>query len=259
MEEKPIRAVVFDVGGTLLTFEASEEADRAYIAHTLGFLNAHGILLGADPDAVLQGIVRGAKRYKQFTEIDLVELDCDTIWEQYMLAEFDIAPGQLTGLGEQLSFLYDMEKRRLAPRAGLRETLEALRQRGYRLAIISNVMSTTYVPHFLRENGILDYFEDIQMSSLCRIRKPRREIFDRSLAALGLTKEEAAYVGDTISRDIRGARAAGWRYMIQIDNPAAYHRDTAFAGQFPPDFRISSLPELPALMDRIRQPGPQGI
>lgn len=254
MEEKPIRAVVFDVGGTLLTFEASEEADRAYIAHTMAFLNAHGILIGADPEAVLHGIERGAKRYKAFTEADLVELDCDTIWAQYMLDGFDIAPGQLAGLGEQLSFLYDMEKRTLAPRAGLHETLDGLRQRGYRLAIISNVMSTTYVPHFLRENGILDYFEDIQMSSVCRIRKPRREIFDRSLEALGLGPDEVAYVGDTISRDIRGVRNAGWRYMIQIDNPAAYHRDSAFTGQFPPDFMVSSLPELLPLLDEIRQP-----
>ena len=114
---------------------------------------------------------------------------------------------------------------------------------GYRLAIISNVMSTTYIPHFLRENGISEFFEDIQMSSLCRIRKPRPEIFGRSLAALGLTKEEVVYVGDTISRDIRGARAAGWP-VIQIDNPAAYHRDTAFVGQFPPDARIEKLEEL---------------
>ena len=141
-----------------------------------------------------------------------------------------------------------MEKRELAPREGLHETLTARRDLGYRLAIISNVMSTTYIPHFLRENGISEFFEDIQMSSLCRIRKPRPEIFGRSLAALGLTKEEVVYVGDTISRDIRGARAAGWP-VIQIDNPAAYHRDTAFVGQFPPDARIEKLEELVGLLD----------
>lgn len=248
MEEKQIKAVVFDVGGTLLTFQATEEADRMYITHTMAYLNQHGILLGADPDEVMKHIEAGAKRYKRFTEEDLIELDCDTIWRDYMLSGFDIPSEQLTGMGETLSFLYDMEKRELAPREGLRETLTALRDRGYRLAIISNVMSTTYIPHFLRENGISEFFEDIQMSSLCRIRKPRPEIFGRSLAALGLTKEEVVYVGDTISRDIRGARAAGWP-IIQIDNPAAYHRDTAFVGQFPPDARIEKLEELVGLLD----------
>ena len=59
MEEKQIKAVVFDVGGTLLTFQATEEADRMYITHTMAYLNQHGILLGADPDEVMKHIEAG--------------------------------------------------------------------------------------------------------------------------------------------------------------------------------------------------------
>ena len=86
-------------------------------------------------------------------------------------------------------------------------------------------MSTTFVPRILEEHGIAQYFETITMSSVCGIRKPRPEIFEIALNEMRIGKEQAAYVGDTISRDVRGVRNAGWPLMIQIDNPRIYHKD----------------------------------
>ncbi len=249
MPVRPIRAVVFDVGGTLLTFRATPLANRRYIAKTTALLEEHGITVQREAEELLSIIDAGAKRYKRFSEEELKELDPDTIWGSFILAELGLPKERFTGLGEPLSFLYDREKREITPRPELRETLDALKARGIRLAIISNVMSTGFIPWFLRENGLEDFFEEIQMSSLSHIRKPNPEMFDRCLDALKLTNRDVLYVGDTLSRDVRGARAAHWP-VVQIDNPAVYHRDAAFVGQVEPDARITDLRELLALLDR---------
>ncbi len=68
-------------------------------------------------------------------------------------------------------------------------------------------------------------------------------------------KEEAAYVGDTISRDVRGVRNAGWPLMIQIDNPRIYHKDEKYRGMgYKADVEIKTLAEiLPAVEEFNRK------
>ena len=56
-------------------------------------------------------------------------------------------------------------------------------------------------------------------------------------------------MGDTLSRDVRGARNAGWRLMIQIRNPGAARRDAGLehAG-LRPDYLIDGLEEIPGII-----------
>ena len=63
---------------------------------------------------------------------------------------------------------------------------------------------------------------------------------------MGLKPSELAYVGDTISRDVRGVRNAGWRMMIQIENPLIAHRDAGLENAgYKPDYLIRDLAEVP--------------
>ena len=87
------------------------------------------------------------------------------------------------------------------------------------------------------------------LSSATGIRKPDPEIFRVAERAMDLKPEELAYVGDTLSRDVRGVRNAGWRCMIQIRNPSIAHRDTAFTGTgLAPDVLIHDLAEIPGVV-----------
>ena len=159
-----------------------------------------------------------------------------------------------TGLGEELCYMFDRYRKHIVKREGLKETLEALRQRGYRLGVISNIMSTTFVPRILKEHGVDQYFETLTMSSVCGIRKPRPEIFEIALNEMRIGKEQAAYVGDTISRDVRGVRNAGWPLMIQIDNPRIYHKDEKYRGMgYEPDVKIGSLPEVVTAVEQYNR------
>lgn len=60
----------------------------------------------------------------------------------------------------------------------------------------------------------------VVMSSNAGIRKPDPEIFHIAVDQLGLERKECAYVGDTISRDVIGAREVGLGLVIQMHNPA---------------------------------------
>ena len=210
-----IHAVFFDIGGTVHTQDATPESDRDYIRRLWCFLHMNHIYTAETPEQLLEHINAGAKAYKSYTEQELIELPPDMIWQKFFLKDFDIPAEKLAGLGEELCYMFDRYRKHIVKREGLKETLEALRQRGYRLGVISNLMSTTFVPRILEEHGIAQYFETITMSSVCGIRKPRPEIFEIALNEMRIGKEQAAYVGDTISRDVRGVRNAGWPLMIQ--------------------------------------------
>jgi putative hydrolase of the HAD superfamily len=86
-------------------------------------------------------------------------------------------------------------------------TLEELRWRGFKLAIISNFVDT--LDAVCMTHGLTDYFEVIVSSVGAGAMKPDARIFLKTLARLGVDPKEAWHVGDNYWADVLGARAAG--------------------------------------------------
>ncbi len=250
-QETMIKAVFFDIGGTIHTQKATPECDLSYAQRLWRFLEQHGIRTADAPELLLESINKGAREYKSFSEAELIELNPDEIWQRFMLKDFSIPAEKIEGLGEDLCFMFDRYRKEITRRAGLEEMLQELKRLGYRLGVISNIMSRTFVPRILEEYKISEYFEAVVLSSVCGIRKPRPEIFDIALKETGLKRDEVAYVGDTVSRDVIGVRNACWRLIIQIDNPLTYHKDKKYTGvDFEPDIRIKELTEVVDAVER---------
>lgn len=91
-----------------------------------------------------------------------------------------------------------------------------MKARGYHIGIISNNASLYNVFNMLEEYGIRGCMEDVTVSSVTGYRKPHPEIFRISLRQMQTTAENCVYVGDTISRDIIGAKQAGFGKAVQI-------------------------------------------
>ena len=106
------------------------------------------------------------------------------------------------------------------------------------------------MPHYLMEYGLDTYMECVLLSSVTGVRKPAAEAFRNAERIMGLAPEEFAYVGDTLSRDVRGVRNAGWRLAIQIKNPSVAHRDVGLEGVVAPDYLIEDLAEIPAIIEK---------
>ena len=246
-----IQAVLFDLGGTLHTSSSPPGRELWFARRLLERLADYGISPEASPEALAESLSRNAEIYKQETQLTLRELPAPEIWSRYYLRDYGISAERLAPFAEELSFLYDYERVRVMRRPHLKETMEALHRMGIRLGVISNIISTSVVPHFLREYGIAGYMETVVTSSETGIRKPSPDIFRVAEREMNLRPEELAYVGDTISRDVRGTRAAGWRLMIQIRNPGVAHRDKGLEnGPWKPDYLIDDLAEIPDIIAR---------
>jgi putative hydrolase of the HAD superfamily len=91
-------------------------------------------------------------------------------------------------------------------------TLEELRDRGFALAVISNWDS--HLPRLLEAMGLSPFFRVISVSAIEATGKPGAEIFHRTCARLGVAPAEALHVGDSITDDYEGARAAGLAALL---------------------------------------------
>lgn len=87
--------------------------------------------------------------------------------------------------------------------------LEAFKQAGYRLAIITNGNGEQQRAK-LKATGLEPWFEHVIVSEDIKIAKPDPGIFRASEKALGLGPAELGYVGDREEVDVAGAKAAGW-------------------------------------------------
>ena len=120
---------------------------------------------------------------------------------------------------------------------------KALDRRGYRLGLISNTTSREAVPQALIEYGIKRYFPVVVLSSTSGHRKPGARIFEIATAALGVDPRRSVYIGDRPSRDVVGAKRAGFAMSVLIDDERVEVKEPL--DEFPEtDHTIRSLSEL---------------
>jgi HAD superfamily hydrolase (TIGR01549 family) len=125
---------------------------------------------------------------------------------------------------------------RYDPETPLEETLQALREEGYTLSIVSNCQRG-YVEAFLRGSGLGAYFADYEeWERTCR---PKGENIRLVMERNGF--ERAVYVGDT-GKDEEAARVAGIPFI---------HAAYGFGKAEAPEGVIGSLEELPVLIRRM--------
>lgn len=248
-----IEAVLFDLGGTLHVPRNTPERSVWFAKRLIDRLEEYGIRLETTPEQLSELLRVNSEIYKREAELSLKELPSEIIWNDYFLQDFQIGRERLRPMAEELSFLYDYERPSNMRRGNLVECMESLKAQGVRLGVISNIISRSIVPHFMMEYGLENYMECVITSADTGIRKPSAEIFRLAERAMNLKPSELAYVGDTISRDVRGVRNAGWKLMIQIENPLVAHRDAKMQGLgYEPDYKIKDLMEIPEIIARCR-------
>jgi putative hydrolase of the HAD superfamily len=123
------------------------------------------------------------------------------------VGEVEIAPADQEAVGESIHRAHRAENLwRFVPE-GTHATLDALRDEGFCLGVVSNADGR--VASLLTDLDLHHRFDVIVDSFHVGFEKPSPEIFHIALAALEANPEEALYVGDLYSVDVLGARAAG--------------------------------------------------
>ncbi len=138
-------------------------------------------------------------------------------WEHlYWANSVDLRDDLLAHSGETEAFWVEYSRRRLialgaSPDDALR-TLNALKQAGYIMAVISN-RAKPYV-EILETLGIKDFFSFSLAGGEVNAYKPDPEIFKHGLKRIGLTAQETIYIGDNYFADIIGSRRAGLQPVL---------------------------------------------
>lgn len=96
-------------------------------------------------------------------------------------------------------------------------TLDALRERGLALAVVSNWDDR--LPHLLADLGLAERFDVIVHSAAVGREKPDSAIFQAALTRLGVSAEETLHVGDGVHEDFEGAEAAGLQALLLVRGP----------------------------------------
>lgn len=131
-------------------------------------------------------------------------------------------------------------------------TLRALRERGHKLALITNCSTETAAP--LERLGLAEFFDAMALSCDLRAAKPDPAIYQYALDKLGLDPRTVVYVGDGDTQEHAGAARFGMTTVL-LKRPDGPRRDVTA------DYTIGSLLELlelPALADAA-QPAPGAV
>ena len=102
----------------------------------------------------------------------------------------------------------------LVPRPGAVETVEALRERGLRVGLIS--VCAEEVPELWAQTPFADLIEEPVFSCSVGLLKPDPRIYRLACDRLGVEPDEAVFVGDGANDELAGAERAGLRAVCVI-------------------------------------------
>jgi HAD superfamily hydrolase (TIGR01509 family) len=118
-------------------------------------------------------------------------------------------------------------------------TLRTLRERGVRVALLSNThWPRTFHEHFLERDGLVDLIEARLYTSEMQFQKPHPSAFRAALDAVDLADPaRAVFVGDRPFDDISGAKGVGMRAVLRSTSSVPGY-------DVEPDAVIHGLPDL---------------
>jgi putative hydrolase of the HAD superfamily len=245
-----LKAVFFDMGGTIDTHTYDREAGVLATADIRLLLSRCGVTVRSSDEELYERINEGLSAYRRWREACWIELPPETVWREFVLKACPISPGQLSGVAEDLAYTVDTRYYQRRMRPEVPQVLELLKGMGLKLGIISNIQSRGQVPTDLRRYGIQHFFDPVVLSCEYGRRKPDPGIFHFAARQAGASAGCCAHVGDRISRDILGAKQAGFALAVQIRHE---YTESEEPEEPRADAVIDSLEELPLLLKRASQ------
>lgn len=195
-----MRAVLFDVGGTLIHIDHARIA--AVIQQVLGLeIDARAV---ADSEYAGRAAVEASMRQNGEADSDGAR------WQLHfrgMLASLGIGPAEFAKVGPALLASHKERHLWCVVPPGTAEALDALARAGWWVGCVSNADGK--VAELLDSHGLKRRLRCVVDSGAVGVEKPDPGIFAFALEASGIPAEETFYVGDVHAIDVVGAQRAG--------------------------------------------------
>jgi putative hydrolase of the HAD superfamily len=239
-----VTAVLFDLGGTLFTYERWAEMGRPSVAalERLG-------LSPADPT------VQDARR-RASQEVEREYAARPSFLHRDLFRDRIARTAELLGVPAPAHVLdtFDAEHRQalidhLVPRPDAHDTLEGLRQRGLYTAVVSNA-DDDYLGALLELHGLDALLDDWTSSEEAESCKPDRRIYEYALAKAGRVADETWFVGDSLQHDIAGAHAIGMRTVLIGEPGTTAPLSHGLDATVTADAEVRTLVEVLAVVDQ---------
>ncbi len=202
-----IKVIFLDAGGTLLHPHPSVGAIYSRVARR------YGLRVNADR-MQLAFRVAWKKCHKTEPSGQTSPTTAVAWWRHVVFSTLDALGAEMDDRESYFQELYELFARpevwRLYP--DVHATLDALRSRGLKLALVSNW--DTRLRPLLKELDIARYFSAFSISCEVGAEKPEAAIFRHALKCARVSPEAALHVGDSPRDDVRGAQAVGIRAML---------------------------------------------
>lgn len=165
-----IKNIVFDMGGVLIRF------DQKFFIERLGISGEDAALLTREV----------------FRSIEWCQMDRGTLEEEEAFARIRRRlPSHLHDAAEKLIQMWD---RPILPIPGMEELVARLKERGYRIFLLSN--ASRRQPEYWARVPVARYFEDTLVSSFYQIVKPMPEIYRLAFEKFGIDPAESLFIDD---------------------------------------------------------------
>ena len=235
-----LMAILFDMGGTLIEFENSswEVLNEHCARQGYDFLKKQKII-----DIDYQSFVEYLR--KEFEEMwssnnrILKEIN----FERMIISLFRKLSLNITNdqKKEFANRYYQPVTKQITLIPAAVETLSFFKEKRIKVGLLSNtIFPERFHLEELKRFGIDRNLDVAVFSSEVGFKKPHPLIFRTGLEILGIDPESAAFVGDRIDEDIRGARQIGMKTILKINEKKES------SGKIVPDAEINNLIELPA-------------
>lgn len=235
-----LKAILFDLGGTLLDFEHHQDFDEVLkLAHQA--LRTYLVSEGFDiPFQKIVDVTNGIfDAYFEFASMTFLEIDATILYsaklyhlgiEEYTNEE--LISGAMTTFEDQIInnyYIYEDTK----------SVLSTLKGREVKLGLVSNNNCSYVFDQLLQIYDLEKYFDATVVSSEVGIRKPHKGIFFHCLNQLKVHGENAMFVGDRLREDIQGATNVGMKSVWINRTNESLTSETS-----KPSYEINHLTEL---------------
>jgi len=250
-----LRGIIFDYGNTLIGLRPPIRSTRTDYADVVAVPGAERLA----EHLRREGILSGAASVRAFVERFLAIRERDRAVANDSGEEITGVTSLAAALGAlghpvpgnealllAVAEFYGPELEAVEALPGAMEMLDGLKERGARVALLSNATSGAYVDEAARRLGMRDHFDPFFVSADLGYRKPLERVFRAVVDCWQLPPAEIAMVGDSLYHDIAGAERLGIQtiHFTALENAG----DAAYRDRVRPDAVARTHAELARIL-----------